>query len=94
MTRTPALTPEQAARERARYLTGLLWHIGAFVIINAGFWLLDLAVGAPGLQWAPWITAFWGFALAFHVLAWFIDGRRIEERKTQQYLDVSRRSGA
>ena len=76
----------ELAERRANYLAGLLWHIGAFVIINAGFWLLDLTVGDDGLDWAPWITAIWGFALAFHVLAYLIDGRQLVARKTRQYL--------
>lgn len=83
-------TPETTARERARYLTGLLWHVGAFLIINGFFWVLDLGVGAEGLQWAYWITLFWGLALAFHVLAWFIDGRQLEDRKTRAYLEDDR----
>lgn len=79
-------TPEEMAARRAHALTGLLWHIGAFVIINAAFWVLDLAVGRSGAQWAYWITGVWAFALAFHVLAYMIDGRQLEERKTRQYM--------
>ena len=90
MASTDTVSPEDRARARARYLTGLLWHLGAFVIINAFFWILDLTVGAEGVQWAFWITLFWGFALAFHVLAWFVDGRDVEDRKTRQYLDDQR----
>ena len=83
-------TPEATAHARARYLTGLLWHVGAFVIINGFFWLLDLTVGADGAQWAYWITGVWGLGLAFHVLAWSINGRDVEGRKTRQYLDDQR----
>jgi len=81
---------ERRARRRAAYLTGLMWHVGAFVIINAFFWALDLA-GAGGLQWAFWITAAWGFGLAFHALAYFVDGRDVERLKTQQYLEKEKR---
>ena len=80
---------ERAAydRARARYLTGLLWHIGAFVVINGFFWLLDAMIGAEGFQWAYWITIFWGLALAFHAVAWsVVDGRNLEDRKTREYL--------
>ncbi len=82
-------TTEEAER-RATYLTGLLWHIGTFLIINGFFWAMDLALGADGAQWAMWITAAWGLALAFHVLAYLIDGRQVRERKTQQYLREQR----
>jgi hypothetical protein len=86
------LTDQQLAERRAKYLTGLLWHVGAFAIINAFFWLLDLFVGQDGVQWAFWITLFWGFALLFHALAWFIDGRQLERRRTQRYLEDERRT--
>jgi hypothetical protein len=79
-------TAEQRARRRAKYLTGVLWHVGAFVIINAFFWILDLTVGQSGLQWAYWITAVWGFGLVFHLLAYYIDGRGVEQGKYQKYL--------
>ncbi len=85
--RPTAATDLELAERRATYLTGLLWHVGAFLIINGFFWALDLATGAEGIQWAYWITAVWAFALAFHVLAYLIDGRQLRERKTQQYLD-------
>lgn len=85
-----AHSDEELAQRRAKYLTGLIWHIGAFAIINAFFWVLDLWTGAGGIQWAYWITLFWGFALLFHVLAWFVDGRQLERRRTQQYLEHER----
>ncbi len=85
------LTAEMRARRRARYFTGLLWHIGAFAIIITAFWVLDLAVGQDGLQWAPWIAAVWGFALAFHVLAYVVDGRGTEHRRAEKYLHHERR---
>jgi hypothetical protein len=91
---TSTRVSEEQARRRARYLTGLLWHTGAFVIVNAAFWVLDIGLGQNGLQWAFWITGVWGFALAFHALAYFIDGRGVEERKYGQYLEESRRREA
>jgi hypothetical protein len=108
---TSTRVSEEQARRRARYLAGLLWHTGAFVIVNgrrslparapliasrprAAFWVLDLGLGQNGLQWAFWITGVWGFALAFHALAYFIDGRGVEERKYGQYLEESRRREA
>jgi hypothetical protein len=86
---TKASTPEEMAQRRAGYLTGFLWHAGTFVIINVFFWTLD-GLGYGGITWSFWITIFWGLALAFHGLAYLIDGRQIEERKTKQYLDEQR----
>jgi hypothetical protein len=87
---TVTRTPEAWARRRAKYLSGLLWHAGAFLIINAFFWILDLTLAGGGLDWAYWITLFWGVALAFHALAWYVDGRGVEERKYDQYLTAGR----
>jgi hypothetical protein len=90
---TTTHTPEQWARGRAKYLSGLLWHTGAFVIINVFFWILDLTLAGGGLDWAFWITLVWGFALAFHALAYYVDGRGVEERRYERYLAEARRRG-
>ena len=82
-----AQSTEERARRRAKYLSGLVWHAGTFIIINAFFWILDLGVGESGVDWAFWITAAWGLGLAFHVLAYIVDGRQLEERKTRRYLE-------
>ena len=78
---------QDRAQQRARALVGLAWHVGVFVILNAFFWVLDLALGQSGVQWAFWITGFWGLALTFHGLAYLVDGRQLEERWTRQYLE-------
>ena len=85
MAKREPLTPEERARDRAEYLAGLIWHAGTFVIINAFFWFLDLW-GGQGINWSIWITAAWGLAVAFHALAYLVDGRQLEDRKTEQYL--------
>ena len=84
-----AETPEARATRRAEYLSGLIWHGGTFVIINGFFWILDI-VGGGGVSWAFWITVVWGLALAFHALAYYVDGRDLEGRKAAQYLEDER----
>ncbi len=91
MVQTRMPSPEARARRRAKYLSGLVWHAGTFLIVNAFFWILDLA-GAGGVDWALWITATWGLALAFHALAYVVDGRDLQGRKARQYLEEERRS--
>lgn len=86
MGQTDASTPESRARKRAESYTGLLWHIGVFIVINAFFWILDLVTGAEGIQWAYWITIFWGLALAFHVVAYLVGDSGIEQRKYEKSL--------
>lgn len=90
MTRNDLNTVEGRARHRAAYLSGLVWHTGTFVIMNAFFWILD-ATGAGGITWAFWITATWGLALAFHALAYYVDGRQLEARKAEEYAADSTR---
>jgi Na+/melibiose symporter-like transporter len=79
-------TPEARARKRAESYTGLMWHIGTFLVINAFLWLLEIVTGADGVQWAYWITIFWGLALAFHVVAYVVGHSGLEERKYQKSL--------
>jgi hypothetical protein len=79
-------SPGERAARRAAYFTGLVWHAGTFVIINGFFLLLDF-IGDGGINWSLWIIAVWGFALAFHVLAYLVDGTGLRDRKRQQYLD-------
>jgi hypothetical protein len=93
MARAKVRSPEEEAWRRAKYLSGLVWHAGTFLIINVFFWILDFA-GGGGLDWAYWITGTWGFALAFHALAYAVDGRGLEERKVRQYLEEVRRNTA
>jgi len=87
MTRDDDVLVSDLAARRAKSFTDLAWHIGAFVILNAMFWALDLFVGQSGAQWAYWISAFWGLALAFHVLAYLIDGRQVERRRAERYSE-------
>jgi hypothetical protein len=79
-------TPEERARKRAKAFTDLMWHIGVFVVINGFLWILDLATGQEGIQWAYWITIFWGVALAFHVVAYLVGDSGVEERKYEEFL--------
>ena len=45
MAQANASTPEERAHKRAKSYTSLLWHIGAFIVINGFFWILDLLTG-------------------------------------------------
>lgn len=80
---------EGRAARRARYLSGLVWHAGTFVIINGFFWILDW-IGGGGANWAFWITLMWGLALAFHALAYYVDGRGMEDRRAAEFLEEER----
>ena len=86
MAQANASTPEERAHKRAKSYTSLLWHIGVFIVINGFFWILDLLTGEDGIQWAYWITIFWGVALAFHVVAYLVGDSGVEQRKYRQAL--------
>jgi len=79
---------ELHAAHRAGALTGVLWHLVTFLIINAFLWFIDLQQG--GLEWAYWVSVTWGIALAFHA-AWYVITER-GESKYRSTLDQSRRS--
>ena len=43
------------------------------------------------ITWAWWVAAAWGLGVAFHALAYWIDGRSVEERLTEEFLDEEER---
>jgi len=73
---------EEIARRRARYLTGLAWNAGSFAIVGAFLAIVDL-IGDGRLTWSLWVIGAWGFAIAFHGLAYLVDGSGLQERKTR-----------
>ena len=93
MAREDLSTPEGRARKRVNDRSSLLWHISAFVIVNAFLWFIDIA-GGGGVQWAYWTTIPWGVGLAFHIAAYLIEERGGGDRRYQQYLEEERRSEA
>ncbi len=78
-------TPEGRARKRVEDFSSLLWHAGAFVVVNSFLWFLDI-VGGDGIQWAIWVTIPWAVGLAFHILAYLIDDRGREGRRYEKFL--------
>ncbi len=87
---SPELAAEKRAARRAGALTGVLWHVATYLIINAFLWFIDLRQG--GLEWAYWVSLSWGIALAFHV-AWYLIGER-GVSKYEHALDQERRTDA
>lgn len=86
---TDAKTPEQRAEERANEFTGMLWHIATFLIINGMLWAIDIIQG-DGVNWAFWVTLFWGIGVLFHVAYYFIDVSR-SGRRYEKFLEDERR---
>lgn len=78
-------TPEERAAKRAKSFTDLMWHVAAYVIVNAFLWILDFSQGG-GLNWAYWTTIPWGVGLAFHVAAYFLDESGRESKRYRKYL--------
>ena len=85
MVRSNDSTPEERARKRAQEFLGLLWHIAAFVIVNAFLWGLDLITGG-GVEWAYWVTGAWGIGLLFHIAAYALDDSGFEDKLYRRFL--------
>jgi len=82
-------TPEERARHRADEWMGLMWHISAYVVVNAFLWVIDL-VTVDGLQWAYWVTIAWGIGVLFHVASYVIETGEFAERKYERFLEQER----
>lgn len=89
MARPDMNTPEARARRRVKDLSTLLWHTGAYVVVNTFLWIQDIA-GGGGLEYAYWTTIGWGIGLAFHHVAYFLGRRDLEGRRYQKYLAQER----
>jgi hypothetical protein len=79
-----ANTPEERAKKRADEYVGLIWHIAAFVIVNAFLYFLDWR-NDHRIGWAYWTTIPWGIGLTFHIFAYAI-GDRVQERAYERFL--------
>ena len=88
MAKTTPNTPEERAAKRAKDASDVMWHIAAFVIVNAFLWFIDIQGG--GGHWAYWTTIGWGVGLAFHIASYLIDDGR-SNRRYQKYLAEERR---
>lgn len=84
MAETTNSTPEERANKRAEDLTGVLWHLATFIIINGFLWTIDILQGG-GVNWAFWITITWGIGLAFHI-AWYAIDVSGRSRAYQRFL--------
>ena len=82
-------TPEERAEKRVKEFTDLMWHVAAYVIVNAFLWIMDFAQGG-GLEWAYWATIPWGIGLAFHAAAYFLDESGMQSRRYRRYLEEER----
>ena len=83
MTVDPHRTPEERAAQRVEDYTALMWHVAAYVIVNAFLWII-----VPDA--APWVTLGWGIGLAFHLAAYFIGDDGPDNRRYQKYLAEER----
>ena len=85
-------TPEERAQKRLEEYNGLMWHVASYVIINLMMWALDWYQGG-GINWAFWITIFWGVGLAFHVASYWIDETR-QGSRYERFLEDERKRDA
>ena len=81
---------EARAKKRARYLTGLMWHAGTWVVVCGFLAAIDWFTDGR-LTWVGWVAGAWALGVAFHALAYWIDGRSVEERLTEEFLDEEER---
>ena len=58
----PHRTPEERAAKRVEDYTALMWHVAAYVIVNAFLWII-----VP--QAAPWVTGATDPHVPVHVIA-------------------------
>ena len=79
----------QRARERVQALKDFYTHATAFILVNIGWFVINLLTG--GGSWFYWPLIFWRIGLGIHALNVFGLGGRFgqdwEVRKTRELMD-------
>ena len=75
------------AKERVAALRGFYRHLGVYVIVNMGLFLINMAV-SPETLWFIWPLMGWGIAIVLHALRVFggAFGSNWEEKKIDELM--------
>lgn len=75
------------ARERVAALRDFYRHLGVYVIVNLGLFLINMAT-SPETLWFIWPLMGWGIAIALHALRVFVEqpGSSWEEKKIAELM--------
>ncbi|HET8521620.1 MAG TPA: 2TM domain-containing protein [Thermomicrobiales bacterium] len=76
------------AKKRVDELKGFYIHLGVFVAVNLGLFLINLATNRDN-WWFYWPMLGWGIAIIIHAFTLFAGGRfsgAWEERKIQELM--------
>ncbi len=84
------------AVKRVEDLKGFYGNLSAYIIVNTGFIILNLAT-SPNEIWFIWPLLGWGIGVAFHGMSVFnympFLGREWEEKKIKALMDAENRNG-
>lgn len=86
---------EKRARERVQAIRGLYTHLGIYVVVIGGLFLINLVSrGEDGGWWFYWPAIGWGIGVGAHVVAILTGaGSRLdawEDRKVHELVDRER----
>ena len=79
--RSTAVAPDRSAQaeERSKVREGFVWHLGTYLIMMGFFTAIALMAGT-GFVWVLWVAIPWGLGVAFHALAFVVEGTRLVRR--------------
>ena len=85
---------ERQARRRVGMKMGLYVHTLVFVLVNAGMFALNFAIG--GTRWAHFPAYGWAVGLAIHGIVVFasLQGQGLREAMLQREIERLRRSAS
>jgi hypothetical protein len=77
----------QKAKERVAVLRGFYRHLGVYVIVNLGLFLINMTT-SPETLWFIWPLMGWGIAIALHAVRVFVEapGSNWEEKKIEELM--------
>ena len=89
---------EERVERRLKDRSDLIYHIGAYVIVNA-FIIVVWALSGAGYPWFIWCLVPWGFGLAIHIFVYLISARsesakqRMIEKEMEKLTGLQTPSG-
>lgn len=76
------------AYERVAEIKGFYWHLGAFVIVLTGLFIINVATASD--WWVQWVFFGWGIGVLAHAIAIFARKPKFvadwEQRKVRQNI--------
>ena len=79
------------ARKRAENKIGFFVHLGIYIVINVGLWLLWWITTPDIFPWPFFVTLFWGIGIGAHAVGTFAGDKYTDDLAEREYQKLKGR---